>query len=619
MLKKLTSLALSLSAISAMTALSAIANEQSYQGVVFFGDSLSDGGYFRPALASQGVDVTAVGTFTTNPDVVWSSHLANQLGHQAVPNIPYAKQSGNNYAIGGARAGVDLVREGLPITAVSKQVDTHLATQAVNGNHLYAVWVGANDLFAAAEAIKKGDANAQAIVLAAANDTAKSVAKLHKAGAGYILVPNIPDVGLTPDFVGTPLAAQGTQAAATYNQLLFNQLTTTGANVIALDTFGLLQQVAKNPSAYGFDNMTQKACGEVSSLLCHPQAWVDKTANKRYFFADGVHPTGRAHRMIADYAQAVVHAPSQMGMVPRMITKLQGVHLANLQRHIDEAQTYAQGKTHRAWVVGGVDKSRNLGVYSDGDGSLLAGVDFLHGSPSLGATGAYVSYRQSAQDKMSEQSSGLNSLDQTATGMGAYHILTLNQALLSAGVGLNWLNVDTVRQVVLDDWRTQHQATTTGKFAHVHAKLAYPWTFAKTTLMPYVGVSANRLRLDRLSEATSGATAMSFDEQNYASTQGKFGANITHDLPTNAKWQLFGDVYYQTLLSQKQDDVTAGLNNMPSVRFTTPLSKDNADGFGASIGVRGQLGHAQAKLGISHQKLGDDDNTGVIFGINQTF
>ena len=51
---------------------------ETFEETVFFGDSLTDGGFFRPLLPASAQAVT--GQFTTNPGLVWSQYLADYYG-----------------------------------------------------------------------------------------------------------------------------------------------------------------------------------------------------------------------------------------------------------------------------------------------------------------------------------------------------------------------------------------------------------------------------------------------------------------------------------------------------------------------------------------------------------
>ena len=87
-----------LAAALALAVLPAAAHDQPFSSTVFFGDSLTDAGYFRPLLPPNVQAVT--GQFTTNPGLVWSQWLADHYGTGARPNGN--GQDGDNYAAGGA-------------------------------------------------------------------------------------------------------------------------------------------------------------------------------------------------------------------------------------------------------------------------------------------------------------------------------------------------------------------------------------------------------------------------------------------------------------------------------------------------------------------------------------
>src|SRR3546814_6872207 len=82
-------------------------------------------------------------------------------------------------------------------------------------NALYSVWGGANDVFA----VVSDPAQAQAIIGGAVTAQVTIVGTLQAAGAQYVLVPNLPDIGLTPSFRAGGAAAMGpgTALAAAYN------------------------------------------------------------------------------------------------------------------------------------------------------------------------------------------------------------------------------------------------------------------------------------------------------------------------------------------------------------------------------------------------------------------
>lgn len=298
-IRSLMAIAIALAATPAMA-------ESAFDRTVFFGDSLTDSGYYNPLLPAASRAVT--GKFTTNPGWVWAEYVADHFGTNAAPNGN--GQIGDNYAAGGARIQASAVSALGAAPSVSSQINTYLTANGgrADPNALYTVWGGANDLLAAATV----PAQAQAIIGSAVTAQVGAVAALQNAGARYVMVPTIPDVGLTPRFRagGAVGMAQGTGAATAYNNALFNGLQSAGLRVIPVDTFHMLQEIVASPGTYGFSNVTNTACNPAVPLpACNPTSLVAANAQNTYVFADGVHPTTAVHQILGEYAISLLEAP----------------------------------------------------------------------------------------------------------------------------------------------------------------------------------------------------------------------------------------------------------------------------------------------------------------------
>src|SRR5204863_3554103 len=101
----------------------------------------------------------------------------------------------------------------------------------------------------------------QTNVLAAANAEIAQIRRLTNAGARYVLVFGLPNIGATPAFAGQPTAGAVTQLSAGYNTTLFTGLQSAGIRVIPVDTFSFFNEIIASASAYGFTNTTRIACG----------------------------------------------------------------------------------------------------------------------------------------------------------------------------------------------------------------------------------------------------------------------------------------------------------------------------------------------------------------------
>lgn len=595
-----------------------VAHADDYSSVTFFGDSLTDGGYFKPVL-----DKEESGQFTTNPDNTWATPFAESLGLTSTANTIGGSQTGNNYAIGGARTGIDVNKEGIPIPidSTSTQVDNYLANNSVDSKGLYSVWSGANDLFAAAEDF--GDASN--IISSAVSDEVAIVQKLQDNGANYILVPNIPDVGLTPNFVNTPLASLGTSFSNQYNDALYSGLKNTGANVIPLDASGLLQKVAENPSAYGFSNMSEKACGETSSLECGRDELVEPGAENSYFFADGVHPTGRAHQMIADYANAVVTAPSQVGLLPHIATQSALATNERLQTHINQLQSHenVQNDTGPSvWATADINSLDVAGFDSSGNLQLLLGMDLAHNSSSNAVSGIYGNISQSELDNNLQN--GIDQVDLDELGIGVYHSNKIGNVQLNGALGYGNLDLSLNRKVSLDSYSQDYKSDVDGKRYYATVQAGYPLQvantaqFTNTTITPYLSAIANRVEIDAIKEKDmTDPLAMQFDDQEYNTIYGTLGIKANSSLSNSL--DIFGDVHFQKQLDDDREAVEARLNTLSDMPFTTPVTDIDEDSFGMSLGVSRQFEAVSANAGVSYSKGDDDEATSVFVGLSHSF
>jgi outer membrane lipase/esterase len=291
-------------------ALSAPAAAQ-FSNNYFFGDSLTDGGSYKPALPP------GTGLFTTNPGPVWPLPFATFFGLTEGP----ANQGGNNYAEGGARVtslpGVPNTPPTANATPVTTQITQFLAKGPADPNAIYTVWAGANDIFTQLGLAQAGlitSAQAQANTAQAAVELVAQVARLKAAGARYIVVFNVPDIGKTPYGVSTGAAgaAQISAIVGLFNSTLMAGLDATGIQTIRVNSLSLLNEIIAAPAAYGFTNASAPACGTTPSLLCTPANLVAPSAAQTYVFADGVHPTTAGHAIIAQAVESMITAPQQI-------------------------------------------------------------------------------------------------------------------------------------------------------------------------------------------------------------------------------------------------------------------------------------------------------------------
>ena len=268
----------------------------SISSVIVYGDSLSDNGNLYAAVGQPGPPYYN-GRVSNGPVAV--EQLASAL------NVPLV-----DFAFAGATTGVGNTLDGGSTTSLG--ID-HLpgmltefnsvpsqATIPANPNGLYIVWGGPNDFSSL-------PSNAtQAQIAAAINgsvaDLLTIVNGLRSQGITDILVPGMPDLGLTPEYLseGKVASEEATALTTLFNETLVSQLP---AGTKYFNTQGLLETIVSDPSAYGFTNVTQ-ACFTGTSLCSDPNS---------YLFFDSEHPTTYADSIVAkDFLSVVTPEPASV-------------------------------------------------------------------------------------------------------------------------------------------------------------------------------------------------------------------------------------------------------------------------------------------------------------------
>ncbi len=287
-----------------------------------FGDSFSDTGNLSAitggALPPPPYAAGRVTSNFSNGDAgkVWFDVAASQLGFSSLNSL----QGGNNYAFAGARTGG---APPSPTVVPNLLVQTQMFLGNVGGvadpNALYSIWGGGNDI--RDNDIGNSVANISTIIT-----------QLHAAGAMNFFLPNQPNIGLTPESLAG-LAPGGSAAVITAASLQFNMdllaelqmlEANLGINIIKFDIFSLFNDVAVDPAAFGFSNITAPCLNPLVGTLC-----ADPDS---YLFFDGIHPTAAAHAIIGDMAVATIMDAMRVPAPATIALLLSGLIVINLRR-----------------------------------------------------------------------------------------------------------------------------------------------------------------------------------------------------------------------------------------------------------------------------------------------
>ncbi|MFJ6024416.1 autotransporter domain-containing protein [Brevundimonas sp. NPDC092305] len=281
-------------AAAAFGAVATAAQAQSYNRLVVFGDSLSDNGNLYAVSGQPTSPPYFQGRFSNGPV------FTELLGFNAGRFTAGAPVTGSvNYAFGGARTDSAASPPGMrnQLLAYTSAGGTFSSTDLVS------ILGGANNIFqafpGAAASPTTAQSTIQAVAGAAATDINFIVNSVAGAGAGTILVSNLPRLGITPQFRATGASGMALAdfAGQQFNSALATNLMATaaarpGTNIILLDLYKVSDVLAARPGDFGLTNVTASCFNGVT--VC--------SAPDTYLYWDGVHPTAAGHRLLATLA-----------------------------------------------------------------------------------------------------------------------------------------------------------------------------------------------------------------------------------------------------------------------------------------------------------------------------
>ena len=308
-----TALALAL-ATSCVSGIAAAQNQ--YSSIVVFGDSLSDPGNIPKFF---GINYP--------PPPYFENHFSNgPIYAEYLDGLFGIGTPLQDFAIGGAGTGSNNIGGlggnpsiGLPNAGMNGEISYYLSTNPTPDAHsLFIVWGGANDYFSVLNNFKGGGPTGAALkafatgpegpVTTTVGGLVADITRLAQIGVKNFVVPNLPNLGVTPAYLGDPKASgQATLVTNLHNKELAAAM---GAlqqqlhvNITIVDISAVFKGVLANPAQFGLSNTTQECIQNPTCVAQHGN----------YLFWDDVHPTGQVQAELSEVFLSSLDGPTTVG------------------------------------------------------------------------------------------------------------------------------------------------------------------------------------------------------------------------------------------------------------------------------------------------------------------
>lgn len=617
----------------AMACAQAIAAPAPYSKFIVFGDSLNDAGQFSDPGGPPGSTLrftNRVGpTYMDGSGEVKAANSTQLLGGKlgfspdqtaASTSAVRASQGlpdGNDWATGGYRT--DQILDSITTTSDTGERSRpgYLPSNGFRAdpNALYYLSGGGNDFL-------QGQVTSLDQASAAADRLVSSVQTLQQAGAKYIMVWLLPDIGLTPAINGSPLQAFTSQLSAQFNTELVSQLQHVNAEVIPLNIPALLKETFANPAQFGLatDQNLTATCFSGDSCTENAKYGINSATPDptKLIYNDDVHPTETGQRLIADYAYSLLAAPWELTLLPEMAQ-------ATLRAHQDELRNQWQADWEnwqnvgqwRAIVAGGGQHldfdDQSSAASADGNGYNLniGGSYRLNEAWRVGVAAGF--YRQKLEAGNDNSEYKLN------TYMGtAFAQYQQNRWWADAAMTAGHLNYDNLeRKFDLGVNERGEKGDTNGVVLAIGGRLGYdiaqqassPWH-----LSPFVSADYAKVQVDGYSENGNDSTALTFGDQKRTSK--RLGVGLQGKYQITPQTQVFGEIAHEREYEDDTQDLTMNLNSLPNNSYTlqgyTPQTNLNRLNLGVSQKLTADLA-----LRANYNIRKDDDVTqqGINVGV----
>ncbi|MES1024202.1 autotransporter domain-containing protein [Gloeocapsa sp. BRSZ] len=552
---------------------------QTYPEFYIFGDSLVDdgnlfqltGGLIPPSPPYFN------GRFSNGS--VFVEILETELG------IP--TEATNNYAFGGTTSGnINSLNflVGTQLPSLPAQLNLFLTTtETPSADALYVLWAGANDYIILPPELRTTDT--QAVV----NNLSNALTTLIDAGARNLIVPNLPDLGNTPQERVLPTATALTALTNSHNANLRTALQGLAANrdvnIIPLDVNALLGEVTADPATYGLTNVTD-------SCLGNPNC----TNPDQFLFWDGIHPSAQSHRIISEYAAAVITAPQAIIPQTDIALNIAKRHVQHIDARLSAlrgVQTSTDGRLG-VFLNGNVNfgdrnTTSNEPGYDFINTHITAGVDYrVTNNLALGVALGYV-------DNDTDLSNNLGDINVDGYAVSVYSNFVHNNFYTDAVLSYGNNNFDIARRT--NFYNRTATADTNGNQFSADLNSGYVIRSGNVAYGPTLGLRYDRINIDSYTENNAGSLNLRINDQDAESFVLSVGAQASIAFNTDV-----GTVIphlrasYERELADNNREIVTEFVTQPGIPLRTRVGDRDRDYV--KLGIGAQIVFSENALGL---------------------
>jgi outer membrane lipase/esterase len=483
------------------------ASAQEYNRIFIFGDSLSDSG--KPVESPDSNAPTSTTYFhgrQTN-GLVWVEDLSRLLNMDTTSMF--------SFALSGSTSGAKNITSSLP--GVEGQVNQFTSTSGtINENDLFIVWAGTVDHIV--PSLTEGKI--------AVNNLSNTFTTLASKGARNIIVVNLYDLGKIPseyhqaDKLTTETNNHNSQLHATLQAFA---AANPNINIIPLDINAFFKEISADPGKYHLTNVTDGYLSQVAKgIAANPD---------QYLFFDTIHPTARAHELIAEYAYSVLTAPQAVipqGEIALQVAKkqhqfvnarLQALRNSTIMQSTNKWDVYASSDINIS------DANYKQNAYSSTTSGVAVGTDYRF-TKNL-AAGIALSF----VDNQTDLRQNLGNIDTNGYAVSLYSNFIKNNFYISGAASYGDNDFDIKRKIAFDN-RTAAAKTSSNQFS-ANLNSGYIAKSGNISYGPIIGLKYDRIYIDGYTEKGAGSLNMKVDGQQAESLVLNVGTQLYATLNTS--------------------------------------------------------------------------------------